>query len=157
MCQFWLWKGTSHPPPPSSQTFKFVSPTTPQTREGDILNSPICLSIMFSFRTVTRKVHWCLPQLCRCMNHVTGVCCIVFYFSPCRRPGTGDIENTVRLSVCPSHLIFALTRKRIAVFSTRYVHHVMGVCCIVFDTCIDGMLFDFFYEILKNTMTSLTG
>ena len=29
----------------------------------------------------------------------------------------------------------------------RYVHHVMGVCCIVFD--IDGMLFEFDYEFLK--------
>ena len=29
----------------------------------------------------------------------------------------------------------------------RYVHHVMGVCCIVFD--IDGMLFEFFINFLN--------
>ena len=29
----------------------------------------------------------------------------------------------------------------------RYVHHVMGVCCIVFD--IDGMLFEFFMNFLN--------
>ena len=28
-----------------------------------------------------------------------------------------------------------------------YVHHVMGVCCIVFD--IDGMLFEFFMNFLN--------
>ena len=29
----------------------------------------------------------------------------------------------------------------------RYVHQVMGVCCIVFD--IDGMLFEFFWRVVK--------
>ena len=29
----------------------------------------------------------------------------------------------------------------------RYVHHVMGVCCIVFD--IDGILFEFFMNFLN--------
>ena len=51
----------------------------------------------------------------------------------------------VRLSVCPS-IMFSfrtVTQKRIDVFfrNCRYVHQVMGVCCIVFD--IDGMLFEF--------------
>ena len=49
---------------------------------------------------------------------------------------------SVRPSVCPSHLVFAL-KTHCCIFSKLcwYVHHVMGVCCIVFD--IDGMLFEF--------------
>ena len=42
-----------------------------------------------------------------------------------------------------------VTQKRIDVFSRNfagYVHHVMGVCCIVFD--IDGM-FEFFMNFLN--------
>ena len=45
----------------------------------------------------------------------------------------------------------SVSRRRNDVFSRklcRYVHHDMGVCCIVFD--IDGMLFEFFDKILKN-------
>ena len=51
-------------------------------------------------------------------------------------------------SVCLSvtYSFRTVTRKRIGVFFSklyRYVHHVMGVCCTVFD--IDGMLFDFLW------------
>ena len=45
-----------------------------------------------------------------------------------------SVRPSVRLSVCPSRLVFSKL--------CRYVHQVMGVCCIVFD--IDGMLFEFF-------------
>ena len=40
-----------------------------------------------------------------------------FYLPPRQRPGTGNdpADLSVRLSVCPSHLFFALTRKCIAV------------------------------------------
>ena len=63
---------------------------------------------------------------------------------------------SVCLSVRPS-VTFSfrtVTQKRIDWFSRqicRYVHQVMGVCCIVFD--IDGMLFEFFmnfWNIEKN-------
>ena len=59
--------------------------------------------------------------------------------------GMRDIETPpVRPSVRQSHLVFALSKTHFCNFSKlcRYVHHVMGVCCIVFD--IDGMLFEHF-------------
>ena len=54
----------------------------------------------------------------------------------------GRYCNAPHLSTFSFHTV---TQKRIDVFSrnfagTLYVHHVMGVCCIVFD--IDGMLFE---------------
>ena len=57
---------------------------------------------------------------------------------------------SVCLSVCPSRLVFALQLKNALMYFSklcRYVHHVMGVCCIVFD--IDGMLFEFFMNFLN--------
>ena len=70
-----------------------------------------------------------------------------YYLPPRRRPGTGDIVMSVRLSVCPSvtFSFHTVTQKRITVFSwnfCRHVHYVMGVCWIDFD--IDWMLFEFF-------------
>ena len=69
-----------------------------------------------------------------------------------RRPGDGRYCNaphpSVRLSVRLSvrHVNFRTVTKKMhcCIFSKlcRYVHQVMGVCCIVFD--IDGMLFEFF-------------
>ena len=59
-----------------------------------------------------------------------------------------SVRPSVHLSVTFSFR--TVTQKRIAVFFSklcRYVHQVMGVCCIVFG--IDGMLFEFFL-ILKN-------
>ena len=57
----------------------------------------------------------------------------------------GDIETPpLCLSVCPSHFVFALYLEDVLMYFLklcRYVHHDMGVCCIVFD--IDGMLFEF--------------
>ena len=59
---------------------------------------------------------------------------------------------SVRPSVCPS-VTFSfrtVTRKRIDMFSQklcRYVHHVMGVCCIVFY--FDGMFFEFFMNFVN--------
>ena len=64
----------------------------------------------------------------------------------------GRYWNTPRLSVCLSVSLSVLsvmfsfhTLKRIAVvpqnFAGTCMHHVMGVCCIVFD--IDGILFFF--------------
>ena len=66
------------------------------------------------------------------------------------RHGTGDIATPpIRSSV--RHVTFSFRtvtrRKHIDVFSRRYVHHVMGVCCIVFD--IDGMLFEFVMNFLN--------
>ena len=81
---------------------------------------------------------------------------IIFYLSPCRRPGDGRycnaaIRPSVYLSVRPS-VTFSfrtVTRKRIDVFSqtlqVRAPCH--GVCCIVFY--IDGMLFEFFMNFLN--------
>ena len=66
-----------------------------------------------------------------CVHHVKERS---FYLSPRWRHGR-EIRNTPCLSVCPSHFVFALTRRYIPVFSRnlpRYVHHVMGVRPIVF-------------------------
>ena len=79
--------------------------------------------------------------------------CFVFpdFLSPAGAvgPGTGDIAAPpVRPSVTFSFR--TVTQKtHCCIFSKlcRYVHQVMGVCCIVFD--IDGMLFEFFYEFFK--------
>ena len=85
-----------------------------------------------------------------------------FYYLPqCRRPGTGDIATPpVRPSVCPVCLSVTFSfrtnsKTHWCIFSKlcRYVHNVMGVCCIVFD--IDGILFEFFMNFLnieKNTI-----
>ena len=68
-------------------------------------------------------------------------------------PGTGDIATP---PVRPSHLVLHCNSKtHWCIFSKlcRYVHHVMGVCCILFD--IDGMLFQLFLNFLnieKNKM-----
>ena len=54
-----------------------------------------------------------------------------------------------RPSICPFSFC-TVTQKNIDVFSRnfyRYVHHFMGVCCIVFD--IDGMLFEIFLILKK--------
>ena len=74
-----------------------------------------------------------------------------------RRPGDGRYCNAPRLSVCPSvclsvrHVYFSHcnSKTHCCIFSKlcRYVHQVMGVCCIVFD--IDGMLFEFFMNFLN--------
>ena len=41
--------------------------------------SHVCLSVMFSFHTVTRKCIWCIfLKLYRYVHHVMGVCFIVF-------------------------------------------------------------------------------
>ena len=51
---------------------------------------------------------------------------VSFYLAPYQRPGTGDIETPHQ-----SPFVFALTRRRTAVFSSKtagYVHHVLGVC-----------------------------
>ena len=53
------------------------------------------------------------------------------------------------------HIFISRRRRRLGdgrygcIFSKlcRYVHQVMGVCCIVFD--IDGMLFEFFMNFLN--------
>ena len=55
----------------------------------------------------------------------------------CPRP---SVSPSVRLSVTFSFR--TVTKKR-----CRYVYHVMGVCCIVFD--IDGMLFECFMIFLN--------
>ena len=84
--------------------------------------------------------------------------CIVYYLPRRRRPGTRDIATppvrpsvclSVRPSVCLSVTFSFRTvtqKTHWCIFSKlcRYVHHVMGVCCIVFD--IDGMLFEFFFQ-----------
>ena len=74
-----------------------------------------------------------------------------FYLPSHRRPGMGDIGMP---PICPSVCLFVYhvsflhcnSKMHCCIFSklSRYLHQVMGVCCIVFD--IDGMLFDFCYE-----------
>ena len=65
----------------------------------------------------------------------------------------GRYCNAPRPSVCPSvrHVQFSHcnSKTHCCIFSKlcRYVHQVMGVCCIVFD--IDGMLFEFFMNFLN--------
>ena len=63
---------------------------------------------------------------------------------------------SVRLSVCLSvrlSITFSFShcnsKTHLCIFSKlcRYMHHVMGVCCIVFD--IAGMLFEFFMNFLN--------
>ena len=54
--------------------------------------------------------------------------------------------SSVHPSVRPSRLVFTLLKTHCCIFSKLcwYVHHVMGVCCIVFD--IDGM-----FELFMNS------
>ena len=59
----------------------FLPPTAPKARDGRYCN--VCLvgpSITFSFRTVTRKriAVFSLSYAGTYMQHVMGVCCIVF-------------------------------------------------------------------------------
>ena len=82
------------PPDPRKRCSKFLSPAAPKVRDRRYCNAPICLSVTFSFRTVTRK-----------------------------------LIDVIFSKLC------------------KYVHQVMGVCCIVFD--IDGMLFEFFMNVLN--------
>ena len=58
------------------------------------------------------------------------------YLPPRRRPGTGDIEMPpIHLSVCLSITFGFRTNSKThcCIFSKlcKYIHHVMGVCCIV--------------------------
>ena len=52
---------------------------------------------------------------------------------PRRRPGTGDLEMS---SPSVTFRFRTITRRYITIFFSKlywYVHHAMGVCCIVFD------------------------
>ena len=55
------------------------------------------------------------------------------------RGGGGGVLTHLMFSSCFFCMIFSKL--------CRYVHQVMGVCCIVFD--IDGMLFEFFMNFLN--------
>ena len=71
----------------------------------------------------------------------------MYWLSPAT-PKAREILQHPRPSVCPfSH---CNSKTHCCIFSKlcRYVHHVMGVCCIVFD--IDGMLFEIFMIYLSN-------
>ena len=68
---------------------------------------------------------YCIPGTV----YVWGIVGRLYYLPRRRRPGTGDIATppvrlSVRPSVCPSRLVFALTQKRIDVFSRNFA----GTC-----------------------------
>ena len=78
------------------------------------------------------------PWMCMCINYKYED---IFYLPLRQRPGTQDFEThptppppqSIRLSATFSFLKLC-----------RYVHHGMGVCCIV--CYIDGMLFEIFFK-----------
>ena len=80
----------------------------------------------------------CTVKICTWLRH--------FYLPPRCRPGDGRYCNAPHLSVCPSRLVFALTRKRFDVFSRNFA---------VRAPCHGGVMYSFwwnvwfFYEFFK--------
>ena len=62
-------QGTSEPITPGQQILKRPRPS---------ICLFVCLSVMFSFRTVTQKRITAFSRHCRYVHHGIGMCCIVF-------------------------------------------------------------------------------
>ena len=107
---------------------------------------------MFSFCTVTRKYIAVFSRNCRYVHHVMGGgggggCCIVYDID-------GLFEFCIHFFVKKNWFDFLISCflrvlcyfQHCCVFSKlcRYVHHVMGVCCIVFWYWSDVLFYFFF-------------